>query len=116
MSRRHNKTSCARQIDPHAAVLDLRRKPWLGDVAVQLMLAGSHVELPAMPGASHDATGQVSFTKRPTLMRANAVEREELSVYIEQRDHAISDDRFQRAARRASVKVGDFVPRHVRIN
>jgi hypothetical protein len=116
MSRQHNKTSSIRQFNPDAAILDLRREPWLYNVPIQSMLAASHVELPAMPGASHHATGQVPFAQRPTLMRANAVEREELSVHVEQGDDTVPDDRFQRVARQASVNGGDLVPGHEQIN
>src|SRR5262249_28240782 len=112
MSRRHNKMSSLRHFNPHAAILDLRREPWLYNVPTQLMLAAGHVELPAMPGARHDASGQLSFAQRSALMRANAVEREELAADVKQRDHAITDNHFQRVARRASVNRSDVVPRH----
>jgi hypothetical protein len=112
MSRRHNKMSSFRHFNPHAGVLDLRRELRLYNVPIQLMLAGSHIELPTVPGARHDATGQLSFAQRPALMRADTIQREELSAYIKQRHDAFADDHFQRTAWRASVNGSDFMPRH----
>jgi hypothetical protein len=115
MSRQHNKMSSLRDFNPHAAVLDLRREPRLHNVSIQPMLAARHVELPAMPGASHDASVKFSFAQRPALMGTHAIQRKELAVHVKQRDDAITDNRFQRAARQASVNEGDFVPRHKRV-
>jgi hypothetical protein len=112
MSRQHKKTSSIRQFNPDAAILDLRREPWLYNVLIQLMLACSHIELPTVPGARHDATGQLSFAQRPALMRADTIQREELSAYIKQRHDAFADDHFQRTAWRASVNGSDFMPGH----
>jgi len=112
MTRRHNKMSSVGDIDPHAAVFHLRRESRLEDVAIQLLLAASDVELPAMPGAGHDTAGKLAFAERSALMRTDAVERKELSVDVEQRDNAVADDHFQRAAWRAGVNRGDFVPGH----
>jgi len=59
------------------------------------MLSAFHIELPAVPRASHDAADKLPFAERSALVRANAVEREELAVDIKQCDDAVADDNFQ---------------------
>lgn len=65
------------------------------------MLAGGDVKLKAMPGAGDDAALQHALAQRPTLMRADAVERMELSADIEQRHDPLAGDKLASLARRA---------------
>ena len=63
-------------IDFDLITFDPHRELWLANAAVQLMLAGANVELPAVPGAHQNRADQFAFAQRSALMRANAVERE----------------------------------------
>ena len=51
---------------------------------IELMLAGRDVELPAVPGAGHDAPVERALAQRSALVRANAVQRIERALDVEQ--------------------------------
>lgn len=56
----------------------------MAHAGVEAMLAGRNVELPTVPRAGDDISTQRSFTERSAGMRADAVERVELPIDIEQ--------------------------------
>ena len=76
------------------------------------MLPTADVELPTVPRASNNAAGERTFCERPALVGANAVERKELALDVEERHDAIGDDEFLGAARWAIFDGGDSMPGH----
>jgi hypothetical protein len=54
-------------------------QPWIAGV-----LAGSHIELPTVPGARHDGALQLTSAQRPTLMRTDTVQGEDLLSDVKQ--------------------------------
>ncbi len=65
------------------------------ELCIESMLTRGNVELPPVPGASHQATGKRTFAKRAALMWANSVKREKGALDIEQRNDPVGDDNFQ---------------------
>ncbi len=68
---------------------------------IDLMLAGANIKLPSMPRARDNTPRQISLSQWATLVRANAIQREELTIDVKQRNHAITGDEFGRTSRRA---------------
>ena len=60
----------------------------LANALVEAMLSGADVELPAVPGAGHDAAFERSASERPTLVRADAIKRKIGPIHVKQRDDA----------------------------
>ncbi len=80
--------------DPDAIVFNFCCKSRLNRVTVELMLTGAHIERPAVPGTGYDAAGELAFGERPTLMRADTVERKEFTIDIEEGYYALIRDGF----------------------
>lgn len=80
---------CARKslarlnIHKHAVIFDPHCESRLMKPRIELVLAGAHVELPAMPGASQNAACELPFAERAALMRADAVHRVERAIDVE---------------------------------
>src|SRR5581483_9712429 len=70
------------------------------------MLAGAHVELPAVPRTGHNRAGETAFAQRAALMRTDAVERVERAFDVEQRDDSPSGYQLQRTSRRTIGRLG----------
>ena len=66
----------------------------LRDVAIDLVGASAHVELPTVPRASDDAAVQSPLPQRTALMRAHAIERMKLSIDVEQRHDIVRRPQF----------------------
>ena len=58
----------------HILALDLHLIGGLFEPAAEGVLAGSDVELPAVPRAGHDRPLQLTFGQRPPLVRADPVD------------------------------------------
>ena len=89
------------KIDPHHPMFHFGFKTWLNHVLAQLMLARADIELPTVPRARDDATGQFPFPERAALMWAHAIERKKTTVDVEQGNYLFADHNFARAARGA---------------
>lgn len=76
----------------------------------RLMLPGCDVELPAVPGASDDASRKLSFPQRTTLMRADTVERVPCVVDMKHSYDAAIGDAFECATGRNIFGAGDSKP------
>src|SRR5262245_38264168 len=59
-----------------------------------LVLARGNVELKSVPGAGNDAAAQFPFTKWPTLVRTDSIERVESASHVKQGDHSLRCDIF----------------------
>src|SRR5262245_13425291 len=99
-------------VNPHFPFLHARCQCRLANRGAELMLAGADVELPAMPWTCDHAAGDFAFSKRPALMRTNAIQGIEIAVDIEQRDNTIPSHGFKGAAGRAVSDGGDAEPGH----
>src|SRR6478672_3433920 len=75
-----------------------------------LVLAGAHVELPAVPGAGDDAALELSLAKRAALVRADAVEGVDGAVDIEEGHNPVAGDAFLGGARREFAFGGGWMP------
>ena len=82
------------QVDENCPVLNAHRKRRLAHRSTQLMLTGTHVELPAVPRARYDRTRQATFSQWPALVRTNAVQRKNRPVDVEQGHDGFFDRAF----------------------
>lgn len=96
-------------LDLHEDVFAFDRncKRFLADAIVEAVLASGDVVLPAVPRAGHDAAFDDAFGDWSTRMRADAVDRMELTIEIEQRHHAPSSDKLLACARWDVVNTRD---------
>lgn len=99
-----------RKTHEDVASFDTRLEPLLPNRGAELMPAVADVELPAVPGACDDAAFEPPFAQRAALMRADAVEREELAADVKQRDDSVAGHRFQATAGRTISCRSDAVP------
>src|SRR4051812_27976928 len=76
----------SRRRDLHLTVLDPHRVRLELDRAVELVLAGAHVVLPAVPRAAHHVALEVTLAKRALQVDAVAVERVDLVPDAGQRE------------------------------
>ena len=70
-------------------------------MAVQAMLAGGHVELPAVPRTGHDAARKCTFAQWASLMRAHSIQRVEDTLDVVERNDPLANHELTRCARRA---------------
>jgi hypothetical protein len=77
--------------DLDLAVLDANRVGLELDRAVELVLAGPDVVLPAVPGAAQDVTLQPALAKGPLEMEAVTLQREDLVADPGKRDVLLAD-------------------------
>jgi hypothetical protein len=101
-----------RQFDEQSAIFNFGLKLLLRYIAVELLLARADIELPAVPRAGDNALRQFALRQRPALMRANAVNGEEIAADVKNRNHLLANDEFFAASRRAIVNSGEPMPRH----
>jgi hypothetical protein len=82
----------------------------LSNCRAELMLASSHIELPAMPRAGDDAAGHFALRERPALMWTDAIECVECAFDVEKSDDALPNHDLLAGSRRAVGNVGDLNP------
>lgn len=90
--------------------MHFRGKRRLTERGANLALPTAHVKLPAVPGASDDTAAQLPLPQRTTLVRADSIERIDVSGDVEQRHDAVSRHAFQVPTQRQFVQLSDFNP------
>jgi hypothetical protein len=73
-------------------------------MGIQAVTSRRDIELPPMPGTSHDISPNDSLRERSTSMGANAVQGVKPILQMKQRDNAPTGDKFATGAHR---NIGD---------